>query len=413
MDEYDIAWQKLSILNYAPVGILVLRNDYSVLFWNSCMENWTGVKGSEITGRNISNFYPHLSQPKYTYRIDTIFKGGPPAIFSSQLHSHLFPSPILENRYRIQHTKVTALPAFDGNGFYALFSVEDVTELTKRIEEYRATRDKLKKEIIEREKAEKDREKLFKKIIQKQRIESMGVMAGGLAHVFNNILMSVMGYAELAKLNSANETSVLKQVERIEKRIKEAADLCMQLLTYSGKIEYTKKQIAINQLVSDIKHLFTVVISKNVKIELELSENVPEIEGDYEKLSQALMNLLTNALEAIGKNNGLITVSTGISTISEEEIRINWPEHVFESSRFIYIQVKDNGVGMDKDTVKRIFDPFFSTKFTGRGLGMAAVYGIVKSYGGLVDIKSKPGVGSTITILIPFSLDLLTNMPLS
>jgi len=189
MNEIQAAQKEFGILDRVPEGVCVLREDFSVLFWNRCLEDWTGISRSEILLKDIGIYFPHLHQPKYAHRLKQIFEGGPPTIFSSQLHKSIIPAQMADGRWRIQHTTVTTVPAPDfrfrellsracecdfrlGNAacesdiveshqqlnnpksFYALFVIEDVTDLTYRIQDYRAMRDRALEEIKERTKVE-------------------------------------------------------------------------------------------------------------------------------------------------------------------------------------------------------------------------------------------------------------------
>jgi signal transduction histidine kinase len=156
LDEINAVEQQFGVLDHVPVGVFVLREDFFVLFWNSCLEDWTGIPRSKIVDTNIGVHFPHLNEPKYASRLQNIFEGGPPTIFSSQLHKYIIPAVLLPNEQsRIQHTTVTAVRAPNGSEFYALFVIQDVTDLTNRIQDYRIMRDQALAEIKERQQAEK------------------------------------------------------------------------------------------------------------------------------------------------------------------------------------------------------------------------------------------------------------------
>lgn len=144
----------LAALDYVPVGLFVLRHDLSVVFWNACLEEWTGIDRRTVLGTSIGAHLPHLNDPKYTDRLKPIFEGGPPIIFSSQLHKHLIRSPSRNDQTWAHHTIVTPVRAPDGEGFYALVSIQDVTDLTNRVQDYRRMRDQAIEEIQERRRAE-------------------------------------------------------------------------------------------------------------------------------------------------------------------------------------------------------------------------------------------------------------------
>jgi signal transduction histidine kinase len=155
LNKINVVEQQFGVLDHVPVGVFVLREDFCVLFWNSCLEDWTGISRSKIVGTNIGDHFPHLNEPKYTGRLQNIFEGGPPAIFSSQLHRSIIPALLPNEQSRIQHSTVTAVRAPNGPGFYALFVIQDVTDLTNRIQDYRIMRDQALAEIKERQQAEK------------------------------------------------------------------------------------------------------------------------------------------------------------------------------------------------------------------------------------------------------------------
>lgn len=154
MNEIQQVEEKFGILDRVPVGACVLRSDFIVLFWNSCLEDWTKIPKNEIVGKNLGDRFPHLTQPKYHHRLQQVFEGGPPTIFSSQLHKHLIPAPLPDGEFRIQHTTVTGVKSFDSQGFYALLAIEDVTDLTRRLHDYRSMRDRALEEIEERKQAQ-------------------------------------------------------------------------------------------------------------------------------------------------------------------------------------------------------------------------------------------------------------------
>jgi PAS domain S-box-containing protein len=150
-----------TILNHVPLGVCIIDRNYTVIFWNTVMEEWCGVTNADITGRSISSVFRHFSEPRYTSRLETIFDGGAPAIFSSQLHCDIFPSMLPNGEPRILHTIVTAVPSPADDGWYAMFAVTDTSELTSRILDYRTMRDKALQEIEQRKRAEEEKEILI------------------------------------------------------------------------------------------------------------------------------------------------------------------------------------------------------------------------------------------------------------
>lgn len=160
-DEIKKIAERFTILNHVPLGVCIIDRNYTVLFWNRVMEEWCGITASDITAHAITERFEHFTLPRYRSRLETIFEGGPPAIFSSQLHGDIFPSRLPNGEPRIQHTIVTAVPSENADGFYAIFAVTDITELTSRILDYRIMRDKALQEIEQRKRTEKEKENLI------------------------------------------------------------------------------------------------------------------------------------------------------------------------------------------------------------------------------------------------------------
>jgi len=234
-----------------------------------------------------------------------------------------------------------------------------------------------------------------------QRLESLGVLAGGIAHDFNNILTVIMGNAALAG-RALDITSPAKEsLSRIEEASERAADLCKQMLAYSGKGKFVIKHINLSELVEDMTRLVDISIEKNVIIKFYLAENLPPIEADIAQMQQVILNLITNANEAIGTKSGVISFSTGVMSVDNTYLSGLYSTNDLPEGRYVFVEVSDTGCGMEPSTIDKIFDPFFTTKFTGRGLGMSAVLGIVRGHHGGIRVYSELGKGSTFKILLP------------
>ena len=173
------------------------------------------------------------------------------------------------------------------------------------------------------------------------------------------------------------------------------------MLAYSGRGQFVIERINLGDLVSEMVHLLNILISKKAVLSLHLAENIPLIEGDATQIRQILMNLITNASEAIGDHDGAITIATGSIHCSKKYFGDTVIHEELKDGLYVYLEVSDTGCGMDKETQRRIFDPFFTTKFTGRGLGMAAVLGIVKGHKGAIRIYSETGKGTVFKIFFP------------
>jgi PAS domain-containing protein len=178
MDEISIAADMFGVLDRVPMGVAIIRRDYVILFWNSCLEDWTGIKKSEAVGAPLTRHFKHFEEPRYGSRLESIFDGGPPAIFSSQLHKDLFPTKSRGHRSMALHTIVTAVRDFNRAGHYAMFAISDVTELTQRIQGYRAMRDKALLEIEQRKRAETEKANLITEL--KDALASVNTLRGML-----------------------------------------------------------------------------------------------------------------------------------------------------------------------------------------------------------------------------------------
>ncbi len=242
-----------------------------------------------------------------------------------------------------------------------------------------------------------------------QRLESLGVLAGGIAHDFNNLLTAILGNAAIAKARTDDLSPISPMLTNIEKSSERAAELCKQMLAYSGKGKFIVKHISLTEMVEEMLMLLEVSIQKNVVMRLDLTQQLPYIEADASQIQQVIMNLVLNASEAIDKKSGTITVHTGVVNVSNEYIQTTYIHDNIQAGRYVTLEVSDTGCGMSKETQKRLFDPFFTTKFTGRGLGMSAILGIVRGHKGAIKVYSEEGKGSSFKILFPYAA---SNKPL-
>ena len=258
-------------------------------------------------------------------------------------------------------------------------------------------------DITDRKNAERERQEMERRMQHVQKLESLGVLAGGIAHDFNNLLLVMLGHADLALAELPQMSPARGNIAEMERAARRAADLCRQMLAYSGKGKFVIESVSLSELVSEMVHLLKASISKKVTLSLHLQENLPAIDGDPAQMQQILMNLITNASEAIGEQPGVLTVATGAMHCSRAYLDEIMLDKDLPEGEYVYLEVSDTGCGMDSETTKRVFEPFFTTKFTGRGLGMAAVLGIVRGHKGAIRLYSEPGHGTTFRVLFPAS----------
>jgi len=261
-------------------------------------------------------------------------------------------------------------------------------------------------DISELRKAEGERQKIEKQIQHSQRLESMGVLAGGIAHDFNNILSAILGNAALAERKVISDPlDAREKMEKVVQSCDRASILCRQMLAYSGKGKFVVKPLNLSDMVEEITHLLEVSLDKGVVIKYSLANTLPLVEADEAQMQQLIMNLVTNANEAIEGKSGVISITTGVMRADAAYLLDCYGDHPLPG-RYAYVEVSDTGCGMDAETRAKIFDPFFTTKFTGRGLGMSAVLGIVRGHHGALKIYSEPGKGTTFKYLIPATEEL-------
>ncbi len=361
------------ILDSCPAAIWFKDTENKILRVNKTGADSVGMPVEDIVGKTAYELFPDEAEKYYQDDVEVMESGKPKIGIVEQLQTKS------GEKIWVQTDKVPYLDDQNNNAGLIVFVVD----------------------ITERKRAEEEREKLEIQIQHTQKLESLGVLAGGIAHDFNNILTSILGNTELALMKLAPDSEARRFVEPISTATRRAADLANQMLAYSGKGKFLVRPVDLNNLVKEMTHLLEVSISKSVTSRYDLALDLPQIEADATQIRQVLLNLITNASEAIGDKSGFITISTGVvkadkALLSEVYLGAALPE-----GDYVYLDVSDTGVGMDEETKEKVFDPFFSTKFAGRGLGLAVVLGIVRSHKGGIRLTSERGEGTTFKVLLP------------
>ena len=258
-------------------------------------------------------------------------------------------------------------------------------------------------DITERRHAEEERRKLQIQIQHTQKLESLGVLAGGIAHDFNNLLTAILGNASLALLQLVPEAPACSTIKEIENASIRAAELIKQMLAYSGKGRFVVQPLNLSRVVEEMAHLLQTVISKKAVLRFDFDANLPIIEADATQVRQVVMNLITNASDAIGEKSGVIALRTGVVHVDQYYLTTTYVPEKLAEGYYAFLEASDTGCGMDSATMEKIFDPFFTTKFIGRGLGLAAVLGIVRGHKGAIKVYSEPTRGTTFKVLFPAS----------
>jgi PAS domain S-box-containing protein len=259
--------------------------------------------------------------------------------------------------------------------------------------------------------AEEDRRRLEVQMQHAQKLESLGVLAGGIAHDFNNLLVGVLGNVSVAMADVPPGSDTHELLGDIELAARRAAELTTQLLAYAGKGRFNLQPIDLSAAVRETSSLLHSAISKRAILSLDLAPDMPMMTGDGTQVRQVIMNLLTNASEALEEQPGEIMLRTGCMQADGEYLAECLAADDAGPGAFVYVEVADTGIGMSADTLSRIFDPFFTTKFTGRGLGLAATLGIVRGHHGALHVRSAPGAGTVIRILFPAAATRASEVP--
>jgi PAS domain S-box-containing protein len=335
--------------------------------WNRGAERIFGYTAAEAVGRHISLIIPEERLAEEAEVLARLRQGD-----------------------TIDHFE-TERQAKDGRRVQISLTVSPIRDTSGRI----IGASKTARDITERKRSDEQ-------LREAQKLESIGLLAGGIAHDFNNLLTSILGNTSLAlgTLPAAHPAKeLLNQVISASER---AAELTRQMLAYAGKGYFALQTIDLSELVRKIGDPLRASISGTVRLRLELGNQLPPIKADSALLEQLIMSLAVNGAEAIGEGRaGTLRLGTALWNVNENDLRQNnWPAEI-RPGRYVLLEVHDTGCGMDENTRARIFEPFFSTKFTGRGLGLAAVSGIVRGLKGAIKVSSTPGEGSTFQVLFP------------
>ncbi len=250
-----------------------------------------------------------------------------------------------------------------------------------------------------------DRKRAEEVGIEMRKLDSLSVMAGGIAHDFNNLLVSMLGNAELALMDLEENNPVRDSLASIQKAAQRATDLTGQMLAYSGKGKFNVQPLDVSSLVEEMKRWLKTGPNDVANVRYDLATNPPKFLGDSAQIREVVSALFDNALEALEGRAGTVTISTGVEQFDRAFLSDAHLADGLEEGAYVSIRVADTGTGMDEATKKKIFDPFFSTRFTGRGLGLAATLGIVRGHGGTMHVDTDLGTGTTVTALFPISLN--------
>ena len=260
-------------------------------------------------------------------------------------------------------------------------------------------------DITARKLAEQAKLQLEAEVLQSQKLESLGVLAGGIAHDFNNLLAPILSNARLAEQRLSADSSVRPLLRDIQVATARATQLTQQMLAYVGQGRSDPQTLSLADVVAEMQTLLGSAISKKATLLTELEPAV--VDADLAQMHHVIMNLITNASDSLGVHSGRIIVRTGVRELQREALESAFLEDAPPAGRYAFLEVEDEGCGMTSETLTRIFEPFFSTKFTGRGLGLSAVLGIARAHRGTVQVSTRPGNGTRFVFLVPESCSAL------
>jgi PAS domain S-box-containing protein len=357
------------IVDTAQEGIWTIDENANTSLINDRMAEMLGHTVEEIMGTPI---YDYMDEERRSEASDNV----------ARQITDIREFPLRRDDGTTLWTIMSTNPLYDNAGRYtgALAMVSDITE---------------------RKRAEQERRDLEAQMRQAQKLESLGVLAGGIAHDFNNLLTGIIGNVSIALEDLADQPRSREIVEEIDTAARRAAGLCQLMLTYSGKGQLEVKPVDLNELVTEMADLLGVSTSKKATINYELASDLPSVDADAAQIGQILMNLITNASEALGEDSGVIAIRTGTVDCDRDYLRDTYLSPKLSAGKYVYLEIRDTGTGMDAETLDKVFDPFFTTKFVGRGLGLAAVLGIIRSHNGAIKVESARGLGTTFCVLLP------------
>ncbi|MFO0839464.1 MAG: PAS domain S-box protein [Phycisphaerae bacterium] len=257
------------------------------------------------------------------------------------------------------------------------------------------------RDVSEQQRADDERRRLEHQFHISQKRESLGMLAGGVAHDFNNFLVGVLCNVSLAMEKIRQDREVRPHLQKVLNASRRASELARLMLAYSGQPSVDAKPLDLTTLVNDMADFLRAALPKTVSLTLQLTDGLPRVRADAGQLQQVIMNLIINGAEAIGAQPGTVRLTTSRLDLTEQAAKTEFADQKLVPGHYVVLQVADSGCGMSPETLSRIFDPFFTTKFTGRGLGLAALLGIVRGHDGAVRVESRVNEGTTFTVLLP------------
>ncbi|HEY7335968.1 MAG TPA: PAS domain S-box protein [Bryobacteraceae bacterium] len=353
------------VFEEGPLGLALVGRDYRFLTVNSALCQMVGYTEEELTQKSFAD----ITHPD-DLRVDVELAER---LFRREIPFYRMQKRYVKKNGEVIWINLTASLLLNGDGepLHGLAMVEDITEIKRAQDE----------------------------ALARQKLESVGTLARGIAHDFNNLLGAVLAQAELALGDLAAGSRPIEEVKAIRDVAMRGSEIVRELMIYAGEESPADELVDLSRIVKEMLELLKVSVSKHAVIETDLGHDLPSVRASAAQLRQVVMNLVTNASEALGDRDGLIRVTTSFVTGGKES-----SEAVFDfvvDGAYLQFEVSDTGCGMPPEVQAKVFDPFFTTKTAGRGLGLAVVQGVVRGLQGAIHLHSEPGKGSTFRILLP------------
>ncbi|GEM_PF-1086757 len=354
------------LYDQAPVGYLTLSERSLIQELNQKAIELVGLSRSQMLNQPFTRLVHAEDQSLFYRKRNQLFVHDEPQTFELRL---------LHQDGSTVWVSVQAVPAHDasGNPLWRM-TLSDLTE-------YKRTEAAL---------------------FEAQKLESLGVLAGGMAHDFNNLLTSILGNIELASFDESEE-GLARHHDGARESVHRAAALCQQMLAYAGKGPFIQEPVLLDALVEAQLGQLRLAVPKEVELVFECGATLQEIQADAALVEKVILSLVMNAAEAYGGGGGTVWLRTRVQTLLEDHTPSLAPGSMIKAGPCLVLEVEDAGVGMDTETLHKVFDPFFSTKFFGRGLGLASALGIMRMCWGAVEVRSSPGEGTIFVLWFPLA----------
>lgn len=358
-----------NIINSMPSILIGVDKNGKVIQWNRQAQEETGLSFSQAREVELDTVFPQLTGQLEA--VKKAIKECAPQMNTTVAH---------EQDKKTRYSNVIIYPLIGERVEGAVIRIDDITEQVT---------------------AEQERTKLFTQLQQAQKMEAVGTLAGGIAHDFNNILTPILGYTEMVINMLPKESPSVTYLADVIKAGTRARELVKQILSFSRQTEQDKIPVLLHIVIKEALKLLRASIPATIEIRQLIPPDCGKVLADPIKMHQVLMNLCTNAYHAMRSNGGTLTVSLTPVEISKDQSEIH--ERYLNAGSYLKLEVSDTGVGMDQQTMTRIFDPYFTTKeeSEGTGMGLAVVHGIVMNHNGHIRVSSEPNAGSTFTIFLP------------